>query len=352
VAGELSGPLQEAGIPVRPLLDRLIKRRFSLAFARKLRRLLKEGGFDLVHAHVYASATAAAVATLGLDVPLMITEHSEGSWHTRHTRQMSRWAYRHAKRLVAVSSPIHRLLLEEYDVPPERVILVPNAVTASSDTTLGEPPSVADKRREGPLVGVVAQLKPEKGLGTFLEAAARVSPLLPNVHFLVVGDGPLRGELEALAERLDLDRHVRFVGYRSNARALVELLDVLVVPSLSEGAPLVVLEAMAAGIPVVASAVGGIPEQIRHEREGLLFPPGDSTALGDALLGLLRNPARARHLGEAGRRRSASEFSHAIMVRRVEAVYRTALGEPAVQGATPEELALHTELQTPLGEES
>jgi L-malate glycosyltransferase len=149
-----------------------------------------------------------------------------------------------------------------------------------------------------------------------------------------------------------LDRHVRFVGYRSNARALVELLDVLVVPSLSEGAPLVVLEAMAAGIPVVASAVGGIPDQIRHEREGLLVPPGNSTALGDALLGLLRNPAPARRLGEAGRQRWVSEFSYATMVRRVEAVYRTALGKPAAEPAIPEELELHTKPQTLLGEES
>ena len=209
-------------------------------------------------------------------------------------------------------------------------------------------PSLSDKWREGPLVGVVAQLKPEKGLGTFLEAAARVSPLLPNVRFLVVGDGPLRWELETSTQHLGLDRRVRFLGFRSDARALVELLDVLVVPSLSEGAPLVVLEAMAAAIPVVASAVAGIPDQIRHEMEGLLVPPGDSTALGDALVDLLRNPGRARRLGEAGRRRWASEFNYTTMVRRVEAVYRSALGKPAVQGATPEELVL----QTPLGEES
>jgi len=265
---------------------------------------------------------------------------------------MSRWVYRRAKHVVAVSSPIRRLLLEEYGVLPQRAILVPNAVTPSSDITPGESPSLPDEWRERPLVGVVAQLKPKKGLSTFLEAAARVSPLLPNLRFLVVGDGPLREELETLAEHLDLDRHVRFLGFRSDARALVELLDVLVVPSLSEGTPLVVLEAMAAGIPVVASAVGGIPDQIRHEREGLLVPPGDSTALGDALLGLLRNPAHARRLGEAGRRRWASEFNHATMVGRVEAVYRSALGRSAMQDANPEELELQTKLQTPLGEES
>jgi glycosyltransferase involved in cell wall biosynthesis len=155
-----------------------------------------------------------------------------------------------------------------------------------------------------------------------------------------------------LAEGLEVGGHVRFLGFRSDARALVELLDVLVVPSLSEGAPLVVLEAMAAGIPVVASAVGGIPDQIRHEKEGLLVPPGDSTAFGDALLGLLRNPARARRLGEAGRQRWTSEFSYATMVGRVEAVYRSALGRPAMQGATPDEQEIQTELQTTFGDES
>ena len=282
-----------------------------------------------MHAHVYASATAAAVATLGLDVPLVITEHSEGSWRTWHARQISRWVYRRANHVVAVSSPIRRLLLEEYGVPPKRLILVPNAVTPSSGSTPSESPSLLEEWQEGPLVGVVAQLKPEKGLSTFLEAAAQVSPLLPNVRFLVVGDGLLRGELEALAEHLGVGGRVRFLGFRSDARALVELLDVLVVPSLSEGTPLVVLEAMAAGIPVIASAVGGIPDQIRHEKEGLLVPPGDSTALGEALLGLLRNPARARDLGEAGHQRWATEFNHSTMVLRVEAVYRSAAHAPS-----------------------
>lgn len=116
----------------------------------------------------------------------------------------------------------------------------------------------------------------------------------------------------------------------------------LVVPSLTEGSPLVTLEAMAAGVPVVASAVGGIPDQVRHDREGLLIPPGDTDALGDALLDLLRDPARARHLGEAGRWRATSEFSHANMVWRIEDVYRAVLGRPAARNVAPEEPELWT----------
>ena len=116
----------------------------------------------------------------------------------------------------------------------------------------------------------------------------------------------------------------------------------LVVPSFTEGAPLVVLEAMAAGVPVVASAVGGIPDQVRHGREGLLVPPGDPAALGDALLGLLRDPPRARRLGEAGRRRAASRFGHEAMVRQIEAVYDDALGQPAVSPVAPDGPELRT----------
>jgi glycosyltransferase involved in cell wall biosynthesis len=105
----------------------------------------------------------------------------------------------------------------------------------------------------------------------------------------------------------------------------MRLMDVLVVPSLTEGSPLIVLEAMAAGVPVVASAVGGIPDQIGHGEAGILVPPSDPDALGEALGALLQDPAYARRLGEAGRRRTENEFSHETLVRRIEAVYRAAI---------------------------
>jgi glycosyltransferase involved in cell wall biosynthesis len=143
-------------------------------------------------------------------------------------------------------------------------------------------------------------------------------------------------ELLGLAERVGIRERVRFLGYRADARALVGLMDVLAVPSLTEGSPLIVLEAMAAGVPVVASAVGGIPDQVRHGEEGLLVPPDDPGALGDALGGLLQDPARAHRLGEAGRRRTENEFSHDALVRRIEGVYRSALdGKSAREPGDP-----------------
>jgi len=325
VSGGLSEPLEAAGVPVWPLTGRLVKRRVSMAYARGIRSLLRERPFDLVHAHIFASAVAAAIATLGTGVPLVISEHTEASWQTWRTRRVSRWAHRQARRVIAVSTPIERRLTERDGVPPELVTLIPNAVIPASDEPSEAGDTVPDGWLDGALVGVVARLQPEKGVANFLRAAACVSRIFPDARFLVVGDGPLREELSGLARHLGVSERVRFLGYRTDSRALMRLMDVLVVPSLTEGSPLIVLEAMAAGVPVVASAVGGIPDQIGHGEAGILVPPSDPDALGEALGALLQDPAYARRLGEAGRRRTENEFSHETLVRRIEAVYRAAI---------------------------
>jgi glycosyltransferase involved in cell wall biosynthesis len=340
VAGDLSGGLEEAGIPVRPLLRQLVKRRLSPAYAWRLRRLLRKERFDLVHAHIYASVVAATIATLGSDMPLVITEHTEATWQDWRARWLSRWVYRRVARIIAVSTPIRRRLIERDRVHPDLIAIIPNAVVSVPEPSADAP--LPAELRERPLVGVVARLQPEKGVANFLKAAARVAPQFPDAHFVVAGDGPLRQQLADLAADLGLERRVHFLGFRSDASELMRFLDVLVVPSLSEGSPLVTLEAVAAGVPVVASAVGGIPDQIRHDKEGLLVPPGDTEALGDALLALLRDPDHARRLGEAGRRRVSSQFSHAAMVRQIEDVYHSVVDRPAAQSTTPEEPELRT----------
>ena len=336
VPGDLSGLLEEANVPVLPLLDQLVKRRVSAPYARGLRRLVKEERFDLVHAHIYASAAAAAIATVGTGVPLVVTEHTEAGWRGRRARLVSRWFCRRVSRVIAVSGAVRRRLVQQDDVPPEKIAVIPNAVPASPEKGPGAPP-LQDELRDGPLVGVLARLQPEKGVATFLKAAARVAEDAPRARFLVAGDGPLRAELQALVVRLGLEENVRLLGFRPDPRALIGLLDVLVVPSHTEGAPLVVLEAMASGVPVVASAVGGIPDQVRNGVDGLLVPPSDPASLGDAVLELLEDPGLASRMGAAGHRKSATEFSHAKMVERVTEVYRTALGLPPASGATLDE---------------
>lgn len=327
--GALAPLAEQAGVSVRPLLHHLVKRRLSTEFAWKLARLIRQSRFDLVHAHMYASAAASACATLGTGIPLVLTEHSEAKWRSRYACWCSRWLYHRAKHIIAVSKGIRHRLIEQDGVPYDRVSVIMNALSTTPEPSPRIQPILPVELRNGPLVGLVARLQPEKGVKYFLEAAAHILQCLPQVHFLVMGDGPLRQELQAYAEQLGVQEHLHFLGFRLDARDLIGFLNVLVVPSLTEGTPVVTVEAMTAGIPVVASAVGGIPEQIRDEIEGLLVPPGDSVALGEAVLRLLKNPAWSQQLGMAGRQRALSQFSFATMLQQIEAVYRIALGWPA-----------------------
>jgi len=321
--GVRAGALAEAGVPVSILLDTLVKRRVSRRYGRSLRRLIEDRRPALVHAHLYASAAAAAQATRDLAVPLVITEHTEAPWRGRRAREVSREVYRRADRVVAVSTAIRDVLVAEYDVPFGQVDVVLPATTAP----VAERP--VPRRPRGAVVGVVGRLVPEKGVDVFLQAAALVLAVVPHARFLVVGDGPMRADLERRAAALGIADSVTFTGFRADAPQLIAGLELLAVPSRSDGSPLVVCEAMAAGIPVVASRVGGLPDLVADGRTGLLVGPGQGEDLARAMVSLLLDPAGADVLGTRAREVAATR-THAHLVDRMETVYRCLAG-PAVQ---------------------
>jgi glycosyltransferase involved in cell wall biosynthesis len=321
---------EKLGIQVRPLLARRVKRRLSWAYAWQLARHVRQQRYDVVHAHIYASAAAAALALQGTGIPLIVTEHTEAYWRGRKERLISCLIYGRAARLIAVSHSIRQRLIDEDGVVPSRITVIPNALPLSPHTrATGEedPVRLLPRRDRAPRIGVVARLQPEKGVGVFLQAAAQLVQQGLTATFVVTGDGPQRNELEALARRLGLQRHVEFLGSRPDGPAIISQLQVLVVPSVAnEGTMLVVLEALAAGVPIVATDVGGIREQIEHGREGLIVPPNDAAALTAAMARLLQDPALARGLADAGRERLRSSHSFDVMLDRTEAVYQEVLG--------------------------
>jgi glycosyltransferase involved in cell wall biosynthesis len=332
--GALLTELQSAGIPVHVLMAGDVKHRVKCSFAWRLRKVVLNAGYDLVHAHLYASAVAASVATIGTRSALIITVHSEGSWEGVFARRVSGLAYHRADGLIAVSHPIARQLRGRYHVAGDRVSVIANALyqpvpisgIAGSSRTQG-----------GEVVGVVSRLRREKGVDIFLDAVSGLVPRHPEIGCIVVGDGPLLDRLQRQARDLGLDSHVQFLGCRPDARRLIPSFDVLVVPSRTEGSPLAVLEAMAAGVAVIAADVGGVSDQIRHGVDGLLVAPDNPQELEDAIDMLLTSTVLREQLGREGRRHIALCFPYAAVLESVERVYRAALAARQARTRLPSE---------------
>jgi glycosyltransferase involved in cell wall biosynthesis len=172
-------------------------------------------------------------------------------------------------------------------------------------------------KSDQPLVLTVARLHPQKGLTYLLSAATCV----PGAMFLVAGDGPERGALEAESRRLGLAERVRFLGHREDVPALLRSCDIFVLPSLFEGLPVAVLEAMGAGKPVVATAISGTDEAVVHGETGFLVAAGDPVGLAEAIRRLLADPSLALRFGMAGRARVERQFSSETMADRVSEMY-------------------------------
>ncbi len=174
-----------------------------------------------------------------------------------------------------------------------------------------------------PVVGVVAKLSPVKGHEWFLESAARVARERGDARFLVVGDGPRRSELEGMARALGVADRVVFAGARDDVPALLRLMSVFVLSSVSEGSPNVVMEAMAAGVPVVATDVGGVSDAVGGPSSAVLVPPRDADAMARAVIGLLADPRAAGAMGSAGQRIARERHDIGAVVERVEAMFET-----------------------------
>jgi glycosyltransferase involved in cell wall biosynthesis len=320
MAGALEAEARAAGVEVRILTQRLVKRRVDQGFAQAVERLVERVQPDVVHGHMYASTIASSHAVRRHRVPLVVHEHSEAAWRDRRARLAAASAYQRSAAIIAVSEAIRRRLLYVDRVPPGKIDVVPNTLPPLPHRPLEHRLPKCD----GPVVGVVARLQPAKGVDVFLRAAARLLHTVPPpINFVVVGDGPQRHELERLAARLGVA--ATFLGFRADGPAVIGELDLLVVPSFSEGTPLVVLEGCAAAVPIVATSVGGIPEQLRHGTDALLVRPGDDIAIAAACRRVLLNQPLATRLATTARSRVDGVAKPNCAVDTVERIYERVL---------------------------
>lgn len=290
------------------------------AVARHLRR----HRVDLVHAHLPLAGVAARLAGRLAGVPVVYTEHNLLERYHPLTRAANLATWRLQRQVVAVSAEVaasiaaragDRVPVEVVanGVPVDRLRHDP-AAAAATRQALGIPAAA-------PLVGQVCVFRHQKRLDRWLAAARAIRAELPEARFLLVGDGPLRGEVEGWVAANGLGDAVRLPGLQPDAAPFLGALDLLLISSDFEGLPLVLLEAMALARPVVATAVGGIVEAVEDGVTGRLVDERTPEALAEAAVDLLRDPDRRRAMGAAARRRAADRFSTRRMLAELDSLY-------------------------------
>lgn len=329
---ERTGPLvdryRKANVPVITFPLRNLYGAGALRQALRLRLFLQSARVDIVHAHdIYANMFVTMPSRLaGVRALLLSRRWWETFPQTKH-RLANRVAYRFAHRVLANSPSVARSLTTSDGVAARRIVVVPNFVDeASFDAPVPRRAPLLDELRipvDARVVGVVARLDPIKEHGTLLRAAAMLRTRWPSLHVVIVGDGESRGSLEQMCAALGIADRVHFAGYRPNIPNLNHAFDVAVLCSRSEGFPNTIVEAMAAGRPVVASQVGGIADAVIHGRTGLLVPAGDALAFAAAIATFLSNRDLAERMGDAGRRRARMEFDASSAIARLEALYES-----------------------------
>ena len=324
--GPLEAELAAAGVPVWILGKR---GKFDVSVAPKLIGLMRRLRPDVTHTWLFTSNLWGRVcAVLSGARAIVASERAADVWKTPAHRLADRLLARVSDLVLANSEGVRRFYVERVGIPREKLLVVRNGLDlarfdAEMAAGLSSPAPCAG---EGQVIAAVARMEEQKGHAYLLRAFAGLRGSGRSCRLWLAGDGPLRPSLERLGRDLGVDEAVDFLGYRPDVPALVAAADLVVLPSLWEGLPNILIEAMAASRAVVATDVDGSPEVVADGRTGLLVPPRDPGRLADAMGRLLDEDSLRRRMGAAGRRRVEREFTLARTIGRMEEVYRALAG--------------------------
>lgn len=319
--GPYQAVLEEAGVPVHLVGKRLAWDPWALW---RLTGLIKRIRPDLVQTWLFAGNCYGRVAAALAGARRRIaSERCVDSWKSRYQLAIDRRLAKLTDRVVANSRAV-AAFYQRQGIVPAKLLVIPNAV---------EPVEVLDQQTrrsrlasigvddDMPTIGFAGRLWPQKRVQDLIWAVDVLRIAEVDARLIIVGDGPRRASLERFTKGLDLVDRVHFLGHRSDARDLMAAVDVVAAPSQFEGMPNVVLEAMAAGRPVVATQIAGMDEVVIDEETGLLAPPKQPFELAKALRRIIDDPVLARRLGDAGRQRALDHFSIEKMVESYERLY-------------------------------
>ena len=319
--GPVADEIRALGIPVTDL-GMPVKWRWDALW--RLYRLLHRERPVILHTWMFHANVPGRVLGRLAGVPVIISSERTMGMESRWRYRLNRITGPLTDRVVCVSPQVADFVVQEVGIPRHKILVIPNGIDLRDFEHLPgkhQARAMLGLSSDWMLVGTVARLNSVKRLDVLLQAMSS----LRDVYAVIVGDGSERAQLEAMSERSGLAGRVHFAGQQDEVQTWLAALDVFVLSSDWEGMPNALLEAMAAGLPVVATAVGGTPEVVVDGVTGLLVPPRAPAALAEAIGCLLCDPNLRRQMGQAGRERVAAQFDIATTVRRTEALYQQLL---------------------------
>ena len=299
--------LKQLGIKFYPVE---MSKRFSLKPIRRIKAIIRNNKIDLVHSQGARADFFARIAGRLAGVPhifctiaMPVEGFDVGLLQKKAYRFMDQLTERYVKRFIVVSDSLKQMLMERRGIPAHQVVRIYNGIELSEYHPDDSGESFKSIRKEYNvgedvfLIGAVRRMVWQKGFEFFIKAVPEIVRVIPEAKFLLIGDGPLRQRLEALSEELRVRDNLIFTGFRSDIKEILSAIDILVIPSLLEGFPMITLEAMAMAKPIVATNIDGITEQITDGVNGILVPPKNPSALAKAVIRVLNHKELARTMG-------------------------------------------------------
>ncbi len=328
--GPVGEQIENRGFPV-VALHRMKSHRFDPRIVRDLYRLIKTEKADVVHTHLYDGNKYGRLAAGLARVPAIIS-HYHNVYPRRRIKYhlINRVLANLNDRILAVSQAVKESVVRFDRISPEMIEVLYNGIDPLNFSGEFEDSGVRQRfgvKPEDFLIGVVARLEEQKGHIYLFRALRQLIPDFPQIKVLVVGDGTLRPVLEAKVLEMELSDKVLFVGTRKNIPEILAALDLFILPSLWEGFSLAILEALAMGTPVIASAVGGAPEVIRSGHNGLLIPPGEESDLVTGVREAILDPRKYKQMGRQGKETVDRKFTLARHLTRLQDIYLEVLAQ-------------------------
>jgi len=320
---------REKGLTIHEVLER---GKFSLNNLKEIHHLIRQYKIDIVHTRDYKTAVFGYLLSfLHSHVKLVFTAHL---WQDLDSLKLRLYTWLNLKalkryhKIIAVSDELRQFMIDR-GVDDNKITVVHNAIDVDTWNRANVVSTVREELLlppESKIVGVIGRLRSEKDLPTTLKVAEKVIQKRPDTYFLIVGDGPDKAMLEQQVQQMGLAENILFLGFREDTMNIYAGLDVFASTALIEGTPNTALEAMAMEVPIVYTAVGGVPELIDDGQNGILCKIGDVKGISEAILSILNDEEKARELRTCGRQTACTKFSFANRLKKLEAIYEEIVG--------------------------